>query len=127
MGNSTNSHALHAQDDDRHTVFLGNLSVLVSHEGDEWFAQGVEVDYGAAGDSLEDVQRRFESGLEATIHAHIDRFGTIERLLKFAPESEYRELTEAEPYQFALITFHQVPAPFPFKGITYLGRPKEAA
>jgi len=120
MGDSMNT-----QDDDRHAVFLGNLSVLVSHEGDEWFAQGVEIDYAATGDSLEDVQRRFESGLAATIHTH--RFGTIDRLLKLAPESEYRELTEAEPYQFALNTFYQVPAPFPFKGITYLGRRKEAA
>lgn len=108
-------------------MYVGSLNVFVSHEQNQWFAQGIEIDYAACGDSLEDVQTWFEAGLKKTIHAHLARFESIDRLLKSAPESEYQELTEAEPFTFWLVTFHRASdwkeeIPFPFSGITYLGR-----
>lgn len=78
--------AVHAQHENEHLVAFGSLRVLVKETNSHWFAQGIEVDYAAAGDSLEDVKDRFEKGLTATIHLHLERYGTIEKLLRFAPK-----------------------------------------
>ena len=100
--------ALHIQNKDNHAVVIGALRVIVEQCDDGWFAQGVEIDYAASGDSLEDVQTRFEHGLSSTIKHHIETFGTISRLLKFAPEEEWAGLVDAQEFDFSLITSHSV-------------------
>ena len=42
-----------------HLVGIGNLRVLIEKEGNFWFAQGLEIDYVAQGDTMEAVQKEF--------------------------------------------------------------------
>lgn len=72
--------------EDCHAVVLQALHVMVEQDGDTWFAQGIEIDYAAAGTSLEDVRARFERGLRRTIEENLKRHSSIERILKWAPE-----------------------------------------
>lgn len=64
--------------------------MLVDDEG-SWFAQGLEIDYFAQGSTIEDVQRRFQSGLEETIDFHLKMFGTVEGVLRVAPKEVWDE------------------------------------
>jgi len=97
--------ALHAQNDDGwHLVALGNLRVLVCEEDGEWLAQGVEIDYAASGDTISEAQRRFEKGLRATVHLHLTRFKSIEKLLRYAPEYVRRKLKDPKAFAFNMAT-----------------------
>lgn len=112
---------------ERHRVKFGNLRVLVVQEDGQWFAQGIEVDYAAAGDSLEDVKDRFSRGLLETARAHIRRFETIDGMLRFAPEATWRRIfDESEAYDVTLQQVQAISAPkeptLPFKQIAYLQR-----
>jgi hypothetical protein len=73
--------------DGRHVVEIKNISVAIYQKGKRWIAQGVEIDYIAQGNSVDDVKRAFEIGLEATINQHLKIHGDIDRLLKFAPDN----------------------------------------
>lgn len=114
----------HVQNDSDHTVLLRALRVLIVPDGDKWFAQGVEINYAASGDSVDDVRRRFENGLASTIHALLEEFGNIEKLLKVTPPEEIDALVDAQKFGFTLITTHSLPANveasnFPYKGVAY--------
>lgn len=115
--------AIHLRDEEnRHAVMLGHIRVLVRERHGEWFAQGIEVDYAASGESMEDVQSRFERGLAATVHVHLRRFSSLDRLLKFAPRAEVEKL-DADEYQLNLVSIHDIGPDmnhFPFGRIAYL-------
>ena len=101
---------------------MGRLRVLVTNDDHEWFAQGIDIDFAAAGKSLDDVQGRFERGLKNTIHAHLDRYGIIDGLLKCAPESEWREI-KGRNYNFDIVTLHDasdLQNQIPFSQIAYI-------
>ena len=59
-------------------VGIWNLHVRITREDQQWFAQGFEIDYAACGTSQEDVKKKFQDGMAATIHEHLKLFGTIE-------------------------------------------------
>ncbi|MGD9584031.1 MAG: hypothetical protein AB7V26_10260 [Lysobacterales bacterium] len=82
---------VHANDEASHEVLVAALRVLVVRDNAHWFARGIEIDYAASGESLEDVQRRFESGLAMTIRAHLQKYRTVSRLLKWAPPAVVEE------------------------------------
>jgi hypothetical protein len=104
----TSTQALHAQNDDGwHLVALGNLRVLVCKEDGEWLAQGVEIDYAASGDTISEAQRRFEKGLRATVHLHLTRFQSIEKLLRYAPEYVRSRLKDPKAFVFNMATLIQ--------------------
>lgn len=85
--------ALHASNHEGgHVVAFGNLRVLIFEQDGEWLAQGIEIDYAASGATLEDTQRYFELGLARTVHLHLQRHTTIDRLLRFAPETVWKPL-----------------------------------
>jgi hypothetical protein len=122
-----NAQAVHARTDvDHHVVGIGELRVLICQEDGEWFAQGVEIDYAASGASLADVQRRFEKGLAATVHLHLTRFHSIERLLRFAPAAVWQRLQARAAFAFSIVTVHDLADPdraltdLPFGQIVYL-------
>ena len=50
--------AIHAQDDDgnNHIVGLGNLRVAIVQDGKFWFAQGLDLDYGAQGNTADEAK-----------------------------------------------------------------------
>jgi len=114
------------QNDEKHAVALWNLSVLIVPDGDFWFAQGIEINYGAQGDSAEDAKKNFQEGLVATINQHLKIYGNIEKILKFASPDILKEAADNKPAikRFAWISLHEVLAPeaqqkIPFDGIDY--------
>ena len=79
-------------EDGSDVVGIGNLKVVILQEGEVWFAQGLEIDYAAQGSDLEDVKKHFEDGLCATIHENLRVYGNIEKMLKVAPPSVWKDL-----------------------------------
>lgn len=71
------------------------LRVWLYEEADMWVAQGIDVDYAAAGNTLEDVKDRFARGLIASVEANLDEFGTLEHLCKRAPDEIWRAFLES--------------------------------
>lgn len=131
----------HAQNGDSHLVGVKALRVMLLKDGNNWFAQGLEIDYAAAGADLDDVKNRFAEGLAMTIGEHLIMHGTIEKLLKPAPEDAWKEFYEATAdtikAEFSTLLAHQIvkrvqeitastDAPvensvFPFEEIQFIG------
>ena len=61
---------------------FGVVHIEVNPDGRFWFAEGMEVDYGAQGDTLEEAIKNFRTGLEATIKLNLDRLGHVKGLKK---------------------------------------------
>lgn len=88
---------------------LGNIRVIILPDGKFWFAQGLEIDYGAQGDSIEDAKENFQQGFSATINLNLQN-GTIEKIRRFAPPEILQEiLGEASRHRLEL--FAQVSFP----------------
>lgn len=128
-----------------HVVGFGDLRVMIIRDGEnEWYAQSLEIDYIAQGQSLESVQSAFEAGLKKTIEEHLKLYGDIKKLLKAAPQevwAEFYEHTTSCAYRYSQISTHvlttpasevsfvastkevpvrQAPRVLPFKRIAYL-------
>ena len=106
-------------------VGIWNLHVAITCDDRDWFAQGYEIDYAACGTSLDDVKKRFQNGLAATIHEHLTLFGTIESLLVPAPPEAWKTLAGAAQHTYSQVRAHELfpdqemLAAFPFSGIEY--------
>lgn len=112
-------------------VGMLNLRVVIVPDGQVWFAQGLDIDYAACGDSLEDVQEAFQQGLHATVGEHLKIYGNIEKLLVPAPASVWTEMyqsqSEGKKYRFFQVSFHEcLKNVLPFHGIEYLQQEKAA-
>ena len=118
--------ALHgAVEDGTYVVGIGHLKVVIIPDGDFWFAQGLEIDYTAQGNSLEDAKQEFENGLIATIHEHLRVHGSIKDLLRIAPQEAWNLAFEsrATGHSYSQLTFHQIEEArslMPFQAIKYL-------
>ena len=115
--------AVHLKSDEDHVVGIGNLRVFLVQDGMYWCAQGLEIDYVAQGNSIEEVKEAFESGLTATIHANIERHGTIRPVLTVAPPEVWQEIYDPEvlPHLYSQASIHQIKS-LPFQMIQYLQR-----
>ncbi len=114
--------ALHLSiEDGSHVVGIGNLRVMLFNDDGSWFAQGLEIDYFAQGDSMEDARERFESGLCATFSEHLKTHGTIEGALRVAPQEVWQDLY-ANPAlrSYSKVSFHAPQFSNVFSGIQYL-------
>jgi hypothetical protein len=124
--------ALHAQtsDGNTHLVAIGNLRVVLVEEDGAWFAQGLEIDYAAQGNSVEAVKRNFEQGLAATVDQHIRVYGTIENLLAAAPPEVWKDVLHAKcrKKSYSQFTLHEdvTQQKLPFEGIDYIELEKAA-
>jgi hypothetical protein len=90
--------------DGEQAVGIWNLHVLVFPEGNGWFAQAFEIDYGVQGKGSEEVKKRFQEGLAATIQHNVDIFGGIENMLH--PNPDYYTLkaeTEGDAYDYSCV------------------------
>jgi len=67
---------------------LSDLTVVISRDGEQWFAQGVQIDYATSGTSMEDVQERFVRGLAKSITMNLLEFGTLDNFLRYTPQKE---------------------------------------
>ena len=111
-----------------HIVGIGNLRVLLIAEEGAWYAQGLEIDYIAQGESVDEAKARFEIGLLSTIRENLKIHGTIERLLTPAPPQVWREQFDPRTTanRFFHLSVHQIDEMadlrqvLPFQGIAYL-------
>lgn len=116
--------AVHVAGGEHHVVGIGNLRVLIAPDGKYWTAQGLEIDYIAQGESIDDAKKQFEDGLAATIQQHLRVYGDIERLLAPAPPEIWKDAFDPKtiPNRFSQVTVHEIireALPF-FEGIDYL-------
>jgi hypothetical protein len=126
LANAGKAGAAHIQTGEHEAVAIWKLSVLIVPDGDFWFAQGLEINYGAQGTSKADAQKNFQKGLLATIKQHIRVHGNIERLLQFAPDRVLKEAAQHKNSikEFAQVSFHEILDDkaqkfMPFDGIDY--------
>lgn len=114
---------LHARRGANHAVAVDALRVLVVRDHDRWFARGIEIDYSATGETLEDVQKRFERGFALTISAHLEKFQSLNKLLKWAPAKvieEYEAGKDSFEIRFvALCKTNEIPSTFPYDRLKY--------
>lgn len=92
--NATVLHALTASG--KHIVGIVDLRVRLTQEGDYWYAQGLEIDYVAQGDSIEAAKENFEIGLTSTLHENLKFHGSIEPVLIPAPVEVWEERLNPE-------------------------------
>jgi len=71
---------------------LARLAVLLTNDDGGWFAQGLEVDYAAEGQSMEDVKARFEEGIRATAQQHLSIWGDTTKMIQPAPAEIWKRI-----------------------------------
>ncbi len=107
-------------------VKILGLQVVLAKQGKDWVAQGIELDYVAAGASQADVKKRFEDGLKETIQAHLDKFGHLKNFVASAPAEVWMDLLKSKPesQRYTSVSIHNFTPPgeadFPFGSIQYL-------
>lgn len=108
--------------EDTELVVSGALRVVLFQDGEFWVAQGVEIDYSACGRSPEEAKARFERGLTMTIQAHLEKFGSVNKLLQFAPPEVWQDLGDSEMYHVRFISRHAIEPStgLPFGAISYI-------
>ena len=93
----------------KYRIEIDELNVLIVRVGPGYYAQGIEIDFAACGDSIEDAQRRFERGFFETVSANLARFRDLKRFIKPAPEDirrEFGERVEEDKYTFSSVSVH---------------------
>lgn len=132
---SLSATAMHVSHEGNHLVGIGNLRVVIVQDESSWFAQGLEIDYAAQGESLDQVKKSFEDGLCWTIHEHLRVYGNIEQFLKPAPPEVWKEMLYdqlANVNHYSQFSWHQdlsenAVTNLPFARIEYLQREAQAA
>ena len=77
-------------EDGSHHVEIHALKVLLIEDGDHWVAQGLDLDYAAAGSTIADAKHRFSQGLCHTIGEHLAKYESIEKLIRPAPREVWQ-------------------------------------
>lgn len=133
MSKDESAEAIHLPNGDQHIVGIKALKVLLSNDCGMWFAQGLEIDYASAGETIEEAKVNFESGLKKTVTEHLKLHGSIDNLLKIAPQEVWDEYYgtqyTCERQKYSTIQFHDLCSDkelvsnktyFPFKEIAFI-------
>ncbi|MBM3814743.1 MAG: hypothetical protein FJW20_24220 [Acidimicrobiia bacterium] len=115
-------HAKHA-DGTHHLVTLANIRVVIVPDEGSWFAQGLDIDYAAQGETVPKARKNFEIGLRATINHHLKVYGHLTHFIKVAPPAICQHLLLASSAQFksfSQISAHEIHEAAPFNNIEYL-------
>ena len=99
-----------------HVVGVRALHVLLTQDSGCWFAQGLEIDYAAAGMNEDEVKENFGTGLAKTIREHLVMHGSVSHLLQVAPQDAWNEYYTAPPE--SMKAFHMVTAEFIKKALS---------
>jgi hypothetical protein len=125
-GKKTSAAAVHVESDDGKGQAVGiSLRVLIQPDGKFWYAQGLEIDYGAQGATPEAAREHFEKGLSGTITLHLQKHGHIEKLLKRVDNKTWKEAisNQVNIETFSQVSFHSIDAAnadvFPYPMIEY--------
>jgi hypothetical protein len=108
---------------DLHGVALRHIRVIIVPDGASWFAQGVDIDYAAQGESVDDAKANFERGLRATIDQHLKVYGTIKGILECAAPEILGNLVIESSAQFesySQVSAHDIHKSLPYAQINYL-------
>lgn len=100
---------------------MGDLRVRVDKDDAFWFAQGLEVDYLAMGDTETQAKKHFERGLAATAEEHLLIHGHLDHLLTPAPAEAWKGVMKAAVR--SEVTARRTPTRIPnlpFDGIAYI-------
>lgn len=106
--------AVHFSNGDDHIVGITALRVLLTKDGKAWFAQGLDVDYFAAGATVDEAKKNFEYGLTKTVGKHLQLHGDIEKFLVVAPQEAWTEYYQAQSnaecikQNFTTVQLHQI-------------------
>ncbi|MEW6038544.1 MAG: hypothetical protein AB1648_09885 [Pseudomonadota bacterium] len=127
--------AMHANHGSNHAVAINAMRVIIVQDGDDaWFAQSLDIDYAAGGSSLENAQRNFETGLSATIKAHLERFGHIERIMRSPDLGDWVPLLsrQGKEFEYSTVESHELKDSvlsehLPYTGISYIEGQRKAA
>lgn len=111
-----------------HVVGIGALLVLLLEDEGSWYAQGLEIDYVAQGESIEVAKSNFEIGLHATVRENLRKHLSISPILTPAPREVWDEIPDAgvTASRFYYVSFHDAagwggqPRLLPFQGIGYV-------
>jgi len=109
-----------------HIVGIGNLRVLIVPDENTWFAQGVEIDYGAQGDTIAEAKKNFEHGFFETIDLHLKMYGDLTKFLVFPPSEILQEASRNKHLMrlYSQVSTHEVVGAaelmLPFAAIEYL-------
>lgn len=120
-GNGT---AVHVESNDgHHAICMKSLRVVLIQDGDKsWFAQSLDIDYASSGATMADAQANFEQGLSATIKAHLETFGNIDRLMK-SPDLGDLHIPQGPQFGFSMTTAHRISDSYisnlPYENIEY--------
>lgn len=113
-------------------VGILDLQVILAEESpNAWVAQGIEIDYAAGGGSLEEAKSNFEHGIVATVHEHLNTFGSIKQFMCQAPNDAWFDLLlkhDGDIHLYSRVIVHDLvgeltkadKAAFPFDAIKYL-------
>ena len=99
---------LHANQDSKHVVAVNALRVMVVPDSIGFLAQGVEIDYFAAGASEAEAMDSFQKGFALTVDAHLKKFGSLKRLLKSRRSVVEQFSAEEDCWVFSQVSFHKV-------------------
>lgn len=96
------------------------LQVIVAEDGGAYSAQALELDYAAAGDSVDDAVARFRAGLRATLKAGADP----DKLQRNALGTAWRDLAgtaqvRVERHEPASAALGEEAVKLPFRSIAY--------
>lgn len=95
-----------------HLVAVSSLRVLVMPCRDGWYAQGLEIDYGAQGSTPEEARAHFAVGFQDTMRLNLQRHGNVDRLLKSAPRHFWSALANhADSRQLSCAVLVQLAEP----------------
>ena len=106
-----------------HGVALQHVRVIIVPDGTSWFAQGVDIDYAAQGNSVEEAKTNFEKGLRATIDQHLRVYGTIRGILELAAPEILGNLvieSSAQFERYSQVSAHDIHEALPYAQINYL-------
>jgi hypothetical protein len=95
-----------------------HLRVYIIPDGRFWFAQGIEVDYGVQGDSVDEAKRYFEDGLERTVELNLERLGNVDGLSALESQRFMDELGDLARFRL-LSSTPKVDWALPFSAIDY--------
>lgn len=111
------------------------LHVLLCQEDGAWSAQGVEIDYAACGNSVEEATKNFVDGLAHTVVQHLLIRGNLDKVLKWAPKEVMEEWLKTPPAAINKVGFEatakafeganiqepqKAAAKFPFDGFQFI-------
>ena len=73
------------------TAEIKSLHVMLLPDDGHWFAQGLEIDYAACGETIEQARENFAHGLAFTVCEHLMMHGNLDKVLNVAPKEAWLE------------------------------------